>query len=505
MNILQINKLRSTALGAAQSSPNIGLLGPFAAMAGIAWSAKNAYDTREAQAAQTEQQRDWQTMDREYYTGMSTPMAMTKFGGITESGPGQNSGLSFYHNRDGKTGLQHQIDDFKQDDWWKGDLSDLNLGYNGLWDTAMRQRDMAQYKQQLDLVSPDAQRQRLEQAGYNPFLSDLDSTTGNLTSRPTSDMASGVSGAPQMFSPYSDTQTPQLLSQFGTNMASQMQAENAASLSQSQKEGQDINNQLNRFRLNTSIEGIPLGAMSDIKNYNDAKLAYANSKFATAQATAQELENIARSRVYTDEEGGTKLDADGNVMNVADVDAITKARLANKEIQKIISDINEGQSRINLNKYNLDNILPEVRTQIQKSVEAYNSQMELNRYTMKLYSAEAFQNYAAGQLSMAYKNTEDYTRDQKRRQAYWEATTSKYQAKQSYLDWKKGKAGLPGELYYQNLNNNPTGRQVDYYLDKGSRLLGPMAQGIGLYAGSRALKAGRPHIVSHSGWSSRNY
>ena len=29
----------------------------------------------------------------------------------------------------------------------------------------MRQRDMAQYKQQLDLVSPEAQRQRLEQAG----------------------------------------------------------------------------------------------------------------------------------------------------------------------------------------------------------------------------------------------------------------------------------------------------------------------------------------------------
>lgn len=494
MNILQTNKLRSTALGAAHSSPNVGLLGPFAAMAGIAWSAKNAYDTREAQEAQTQQQRDWQTMDREYYTGMSTPMAMKKFGGITESGPGQNSGLSFYHNRDGKTVLQNQIDDFKQDDWWKGDLSDLNFGYNGLWDTAMRQRDMAQYKQQLDLVSPDAQRQRLEQAGYNPFLSDLDSTTGNLTSRPTSDMASGVSGAPQMFSPYSDTQTPQLFSQFGTNMASQMQAENAASLSQSQKEGQDINNQLNRFRLNTSIEGIPLGAMSDIKNFNDAKLAFANSKFSTAQATAQELENIARSRVYTDEEGGTKLDADGNVMNVADVDAMTKARLANKEIQKIISDINEGQSRINLNKYNLDNILPEVRTQIQKSVEAYNSQMELNRYTMKLYSAEAFQNYAAGQLSMAYKNTEDYTRDQKRRQAYWDATTSKYRAKQGYLDWKVGKAGLPGELYYQNLNNNKAGRQVDYYLDKGGRLLGPMAQGAGIYLGLRGAR-GVKHIT----------
>lgn len=494
MNILQISKLRSTALGAAHSSPNVGLLGPFAAMAGIAWSAKNAYDTREAQAAQTEQQRRWQTQDREFYTGMATPMPGKDFGGVTSSRPGVNSGLSMYHSRtDGRTPLQQMRDDFKGE-WWKGDLSDLNFGYNGLWDTAMRQRDMAQYKQQLDLVSPEAQRQRLEQAGYNPFLSDLDSTTGNLTSRASSDMSSGASGAPQMFSPYSDTQTPQLFSQFGTNMASQMQAENASSLSQSQKEGQDINNQLNRFRLNTSIEGIPLGVMSDIKNFNDAKLAFANSKFSTAQATAQELENIARSRVYTDEEGGTKLDADGNVMNVADVDAMTKARLANKEIQKIISDINEGQSRINLNKYNLDNILPEVRTQIQKSVEAYNSQMELNRYTMKLYSAEAFQNYAAGQLSMAYKNTEDYTRDQKRRQAYWDATTSKYRAKQGYLDWKVGKAGLPGELYYQNLNNNKAGRQVDYYLDKGGRLLGPMAQGAGIYLGLRGAR-GVKHIT----------
>lgn len=486
MNILKINKLRGTSLGAAHTSPNVGLLGPFAAMAGIAWSAKNAYDTREAQAAQTEQQRRWQLNDRQYYSGMAVPLSDSPFRQNQFGRPlSDTSGLHFYSNWKG-TAMTDPANQWR-DDWWKGDLSDLNFGYNGLWDNAMRQRDMAQYKQQLDLVSPEAQRQRLEDAGYNPFLSDLDSTTGNLTSRASSDMSSGVSGSPQMFSPYSDTQTPQLLSQFGTNMASQMQMENAASLSDSQKEGQDLNNQLNKLRLNSSVDGMPLALVSDYKNFNDAKLAYANSKFATAQAAAQELENIARSRVYTDEEGGTKLDADGNVMNVADVDAMTKARKANKEIQKIMSDINEGQSRINLNKYNLDYILPEQRTQIQKVIETYNSQMELNRYTMKLYSAEAFEKYASGQLSMAYKSTEDITREHRKQEAYWNATDAKYRAKQNYLEWKKGKAGLPGELYYQHLNNSPIGRQVDYYLDKGGRLLGPMAQGIGIYGGLRGF------------------
>ena len=76
------------------------------------------------------------------------------------------------------------------------------------------------------------------------------------------------------------------------------------------------------------------------------------------QTAAQELQNIANSYLY-DEEGGTKLDADGNALNVADVDALTKARKAQKEINKIMTDIDEGQTRINLNKYNLDNILPE--------------------------------------------------------------------------------------------------------------------------------------------------
>ena len=84
-------------------------------------------------------------------------------------------------------------------------------------------------------------------------------------------------------------------------------------------------------------------------------------------------------------------------------------------------------------------------------------------------------------LSMAYKNTEDYTRDQKDVK-YIGTHGRKVRAKQGYLDWKKGKTGLPGELYYQRLNNSTQVAKliiiltkVDEFLDLWRKVLEFMA------------------------------
>lgn len=294
---------------------------------------------------------------------------------------------------------------------WNED--DASLAYQ-------RQQDFYNYQQsdQRAYDDPVAQRSRLENAGYNPFLTGTDA--GNTTvgsssvamANPSvqnavgigngnalSGLGQGISGA---------------IKDFATTfseLAQARQQNTAAGVNQATSD--------RLFRQNDVItQGGHLVDAGYYQQFAEASNALQQSNLSQANATIQNMYALVQASQATDDSGQLLTNADGSVMTNMQYDEQLGQRNFTTNFSKMAAEIKQLSSQAKnidldslVKKYNLKYIQPALLMQLHAEVDNLNSSTTLNYGQYRNAISSAFNNYADASLKRAFTNTENRMRN----------------------------------------------------------------------------------------------
>lgn len=181
----------------------------------------------------------------------------------------------------------------------------LNREYNLMLARQQNQWNLEQWQRENDYNSPTSQMARLRQAGLNPDLMYGQGTTGNSAGSP--EMTSGASSEPNdmsaMLSKRSFGQTMQQIldkeQQRRMNEA-QIEAIKAnTNKTNSETQGQDINNAIQQIRLGNEVtfQNMKIREMEDAHKLSDAELQYRFQQIEESKKLCDQIDsNIAKNQ-----------------------------------------------------------------------------------------------------------------------------------------------------------------------------------------------------------------
>ena len=284
-------------------------------------------------------------------------------------------------------------------------------------------------KQLMDLQdsynTPLSQRQRLEQAGYNPFLAD-GSASGNLTSVPSVQESNEQSQAPvfQQGSPMSGLAS-------GLQAASGSFASMYSALANSKAQVANANyidsqNQRYQRQSNLKVFDTPDGVQSyavDQQFY--ASVAQIRAYNASANRDAaikafQDMMNTMYSSNAVDESGNVIYNADGSTMTNLQYDKSLEQQATYSKVQSLTQEAIELASESKnivldslLKKYELTNLMPQQLTLLKATINNVKSSTALNDADAHKAYADAFDSSAGAYLKQAMTQTENQMRPSK--------------------------------------------------------------------------------------------
>lgn len=282
-----------------------------------------------------------------------------------------------------------------------------------------RQRQLA--AEQNAYNDPIASRARLENAGFNPFLTNLDGS-GQQLQQGSAPMAS-VPDAPYQAASYGTNIGTDLANGFKAIMDSLNQSKTAnadAKLKEEQARREEMRNDAK------TPDGKPLVLADLINEWNQSKQAEQTANSLAIQNRKAEMEMTYLSSTYRDENGNTVpaaetgdglSDADGNYTNYGFFQKNNMMKQV-KELDNIIARNAEEWSKVDVNNKSVDYMnkqMDKIEEEIKsiKGLRPYQI-LQLKASVQKLYSdilvnqTQAAKNQADTGLAIAQTSTEGY-------------------------------------------------------------------------------------------------
>lgn len=359
----------------------------------------------------------------------------------------------------------------------------FELADNAAENAFQRQRQLA--AEQNAYNDPIASRARLENAGFNPFLTNLDGS-GQQLQQGSAPMAA-VPDAPYQAASFGSNLGNDISSAFQgiMNAINSSKTANAdAKLKEEQARREEMRNDAK------TPDGKPLVLADLINEWNQSKQAEQTANSLAIQNRKSEMEMTFLSSTYHDEQGNTVpaaetgdglSDADGNYTNYGFFQKNNMMKQV-KELDNIIARNAEEWSKVDVNNKSVDYMnkqMDKIEEEIKsiKGLRPYQI-MQLVASTRKLYSdilvnqTQAAKNQADTGLAIAQTATEGY------KQSNISADTNQKKAQTETENrmrpWKVGSAsrdfqskGLDNTLkYWENYYNNesPWGNFTNFWL-----------------------------------------
>ena len=359
----------------------------------------------------------------------------------------------------------------------------FELADNAAENAFQRQRQLA--AEQNAYNDPIASRARLENAGFNPFLTNLDGS-GQQLQQGSAPMAS-LPDAPYQAASYGTNIGNDLANGFKAIMDSLNQSKSTtadAKLKEEQARTQQMRNDAK------TADGKPLVLADLINDLNQSKQAEQTANSLAIQNRKAEMEMTFLSSTYHDENGNTVpaaetgdglSDVDGNYTNYGFFQKNNMIKQL-KELDSIIARNAEEWSKVDVNNKSVDYMnkqMSKIEEEIKsiKGLRPYQI-MQLKVSAEKLYSdilvnqTQAAKNQADTGLAIAQTATEGY------KQSNISADTNQKKAQTETENrmrpWKVGSAsrdfqskGLDNTLkYWENYYNNesPWGNFTNFWL-----------------------------------------
>lgn len=296
------------------------------------------------------------------------------------------------------------------------------LADNAAENAFQRQRQLA--AEQNAYNDPIASRARLENAGFNPFLTNLDGS-GQQLQQGSAPMAA-VPDAPYQAASYGSNIGNDISSAFQgiMNAINTSKTANAdAKLKEEQARTQELRNDAK------TPDGKPLVLADLINDLNQSKQAEQTANSLAIQNRKSEMEMTFLSSTYHDEDGNTVpaaetgdglSDADGNYTNYGFFQKNNMMKQV-KELDNIIARNAEEWSKVDVNNKSVDYMnkqMDKIEEEIKsiKGLRPYQI-MQLIASTRKLYSdilvnqTQASKNLADTGLAIVQTATEGYKQD----------------------------------------------------------------------------------------------
>ena len=269
--------------------------------------------------------------------------------------------------------------------------------------------------------SPSAQRQRLEQAGYNPFLAD-GSAAGNVTSVPNVRQADEPSQPAVMQQGSAMSGLAQGLQSAGSSFATMYSA--LANSKAQLSNANFVDSQNNRYQRQSNLMVGPKGGLQsyavDQQFYSSVAQIQAYNAAANrdaANTVFQTMMNHMYSSVAVDEAGNVIYNADGSAMSNMQYDKSLEQQATYAKVQSLTQDAIELAAQGKnidvdtlLKKYDLENMLPQQLAMLKASTNQVMSQIALNNADAHKAYADAFDSTAGAFLNQAFTKTENAMR-----------------------------------------------------------------------------------------------
>lgn len=271
-----------------------------------------------------------------------------------------------------------------------------------LADVRNKENATTAYNRQVELIDkqnayndPTAERQRIEDAGYNPFL--YSGSGGNSTSSVSVDQASGAPSASPGSVGDPGQQISSGLRDAGNTFASIYTNMQLAKKQQSEAKLADVNTESLLQRLLTKMpNGYSANLQDAYKDSQQASLAEKQANLTAWQTIQQKIQtDFDNAQAYGDD-GQAITDADGNpVTNYAYTmmgnQKLTYANLGkmNAEISNLVAQGKNIDADTMIKKYDLKYLQPAQLQSIYQGIAQMNSQIQLNQASASAQNANA--------------------------------------------------------------------------------------------------------------------
>lgn len=312
-------------------------------------------------------------------------------------------------------------------------------------------RNEAFAREAWDYNSPVNVRARLEEAGYNPYLTDA-----SLGSAQAVSSSSGSASLP------SPTETNPLaplgaaVSSLGSSFQDFLTKQKAID---SQQVSNDI--QTYEFQKQKDNDAVKSGDMSayfapGYQQIFQIENARNQSNISATQAAVLKMKEDFYTSAYIDENGQPIVDENGEAVNNFVVENLSQVQSAAKGVEKLLQDIQQGKVNLEnaqvdtlIKKYTHDYLQPAQLANLQKQLSVLQSQIYANNASARYNLSAAFnqmqQGITAKTLLPGLSSKLGYEADK----AFYDSSISEILSKGHYLDYLDRKLDYDSSIPYQ--------------------------------------------------------